>query len=120
MDNKRNSTETTLIGRIEKAIEKYKKPDERAGGDFYFEPEAVREFQNVAMEIIILIGDQGAKNTSEKILSVADEVKKLTDLEWNHADSIGRAFECGIGVAAPLEKKRNPFSRLKLPPFLKK
>lgn len=115
MSGQPNSNETALISEIQKAIEDHKKPDRREGGDWYFDFDSVAVFQDIAMKMAILIGDQGPKDTCKTVLSVAAEIKKLTDLEWNHANSIGFAFERGLGMEVSPEKKANPFAKTKLP-----
>jgi hypothetical protein len=116
MSNQLNSNEAALISEIQKAIERHKKPDRREGGEWYFDFDSVAVFQEIAMKMAILIGDQGSKKTGKAVLSVADEIKKLSDLEWNHANSIGFAFERGLGSEIIPEKKTNPFSRKKPTP----
>lgn len=116
MNRQLNPQEEALIGQIERAIEKFKKPDRRAGGDFYFVPESVPVFQELAREVAVVIADQGTDDTCGHILAVAAEIKKLDDIEWNHAGSIGRAFERGLGADVVLMNRANPLASVKLPP----
>lgn len=111
-----NPAEAELITEILRAVEKYKKPEREDGIDFCFVPESVTVFQALAMEVAVVISDQGVENTCGQILSVAAEIKKLDDIEWNHAGSIGRAFERGITSDVVLTQRKNPLSDAKLPP----
>ncbi len=117
MSRQPNPKETALIDEVRKAIEKYKKPDRRAGGDFYFSPECVPVFQDIARKVAIVIADQGTKDTCGPILGIAAEIKKLDDIEWNHAGSIGCSFERGVGADVVMTGRTNPMSNMKLPPI---
>lgn len=110
--------ELELIEKIERAFEKHKKPERRAESreEFYFAPECVPVFQELAREVAIIIADQGVEDTCGPILAVAAEIKKLDDIEWNHPRSIGRAFERGLGADVILTNRANPLADVKLPP----
>ncbi len=111
-----NPAEVALIAEIEHAIENYKKPNRDDAVDFCFVPEAVSAFQDLALKVAVIISDQGVENTCGQILAVAAEIKKLDDIEWNHAGSIGRAFEHGITTDIVMSDKKNPLVNAKLPP----
>lgn len=118
-DRKPNAEEQKLIDSIEAALKKNKKYDSREPGNpWYFEHGVEKVFQKLAQRTATLIEEQGTKNTDPTLLAVAEEVKKVGQTGWNHANSLGFAFDRAIRSDKAKESNRvpktgNPFANFK-------
>lgn len=118
-NKKPNAEEQKLIDSIESALQKNKKYDSRdPGNPWYFEHGVEKVFQKLAQRTAALIEEQGTKNTDPTLLAVAEEVKKVGQTGWNHANSLGFAFDRAIrsekaAGSNRVPKTGNPFANFK-------
>lgn len=107
----RNVKEAGLIAEAKEAILNYEKADDREGGT-YFEYTCVPVFQNIATRTAALIEDQGVAATDKRILKIAEKVKALGKVGYDHANSLGFAFKKALGKEG--KKNTNPFTNLRM------
>jgi hypothetical protein len=104
-----NKREDDLLKKIKSTITRHKQYDGRDQA-YFFSSGTEKPFQALAAELAALVKDQGVKNTSERLLSIAREVQKLSEASFGNANSIGFAFDRGIEKQEP----KNPLAGLKL------
>lgn len=124
MKNEFNAKEATLVSQIQAAIKKTLKvdddPRERSNSE-YFDHTAVGKLQPLAYKVADLIKEQGIGKTCAPLVSVARELKKLSDsfgdIAWNHPNSLGFAFKKALdssGVSPDGTSRVNPFKGMRL------
>lgn len=124
MKNEPNTKEAALVSEIQSAIKKTMKLDDdprERSNSYYFDYSAVDKLQPLAYKVADLIKEQGVAKTYAPLVSVARELKKLSDsfgdAAWNNANSLGFSFKKALdssGVSPDGTRKMNPFKGMRL------